>query len=63
MKIAHMHHSVQEAVLERNPSLSLESDVTIEWALEEWSAWEIGDSYWARFVIAQLDKMRGGVEE
>lgn len=60
MKISHMHPSVQEAVLERNPHLSLESDVTIEWALEEWSAWEIGDSYWARFVIAQ---MRGGVEE
>lgn len=58
MKLADMHHSVQEAVLDRNPQLSLESDVTPEWALEEWSAWEIGDGYWARFMIEQLDKMR-----
>lgn len=59
MKIQDMHHSVQEAVLERNPSLSPQSEVSIEWALEEWSAWEIGDSYWARFLIARLDEMRG----
>lgn len=63
MKIAHMHHSVQEAVLERNPGLSLEDDMSPERALEEWSAWEIGDSHWARFMIGQLDKMRGGVEQ
>lgn len=59
MKIEGMHHSVQEAVLERNPSLSLQSDVEPEWALAEWSAWEIGDGYWARFLIARLDEMRG----
>lgn len=59
MKIARMHDSVREAVLERNPALTPESDVEPEWALAEWSAWEIGDSYWAWFLIARLDEMRG----
>ena len=55
MKIADMPHSVREALTERGHALDKDMDARA--AMREWSAWHLGDSYWAENIIYLYEKM------
>ena len=56
MKVKDLPAKVKEAVLEYD--WAAEDEITSQEALELWSQWEIGDSYWASKMIEFLDEMR-----
>lgn len=55
MKVADMPHSVREALINRGCEPDDEMDARA--AMREWSAWHLGDSYWAENIIDLYERM------